>query len=74
MLVTRIVSIRYGRKLHDFIEMSKGSINHCFPFKMQWLEQNNYQQDPNVEPIAQEYLDEGYLFVAMKLATKLHLL
>ncbi|EDM79733.1 hypothetical protein PPSIR1_16765 [Plesiocystis pacifica SIR-1] len=34
---------------------------------MQWLEDNGYQQDPNAEPILAEYLEEGHLFVAIKL-------
>lgn len=34
---------------------------------MTWLGENGYQQDPNAEPIFQEYLDEGFLFVALKL-------
>ena len=36
---------------------------------MQWLGDNGYQQDPAAEPILGEYLDEGFLFVAMKLKT-----
>lgn len=32
-----------------------------------WLDQNGYQQDPQSEPILQEYLDEGFLFAAFKL-------
>ncbi|MCA9701040.1 MAG: DUF2330 domain-containing protein, partial [Myxococcales bacterium] len=35
---------------------------------MQWLADNGYQQDPAAEPILAEYLAEGYLFVALKLA------
>jgi hypothetical protein len=35
---------------------------------MTWLGENGYQQDPNAEPIFQEYLDEGFLFVALKLS------
>lgn len=34
---------------------------------MDWLGDNGYQQDPNAEPILGEYLEEGFLFVAMKL-------
>jgi hypothetical protein len=34
---------------------------------MQWLADNDYQQDPAAEPILQEYLDEGYLFAAFRL-------
>jgi hypothetical protein len=34
---------------------------------MQWLGDNNYQQDPAAAPIFQQYLDEGHLFVAFKL-------
>ncbi len=32
-----------------------------------WLDANGYAQDPNADPILQEYLDEGYLFAAFKL-------
>ncbi|MFO7564816.1 MAG: DUF2330 domain-containing protein [Enhygromyxa sp.] len=35
---------------------------------MQWLGDNGYQQDPNAAPILDQYLQEGYLFVALKLA------
>ncbi|MCY1007615.1 DUF2330 domain-containing protein [Nannocystis pusilla] len=35
---------------------------------MQWLGDNGYQQDPNAEPILQEYLDEGNSVVAFKLS------
>jgi len=34
---------------------------------MTWLGENGYTQDPNAEPILQEYLDEGHLFAAFKL-------
>jgi MYXO-CTERM domain-containing protein len=34
---------------------------------MTWLGDNGYNQDPNAEPILQEYLDESYLFAAFKL-------
>ncbi|HLT38649.1 MAG TPA: DUF2330 domain-containing protein [Enhygromyxa sp.] len=34
---------------------------------MQWLGENGYQQDPNAEPILAEYLEENFLFVALKL-------
>ncbi|WP_181198092.1 DUF2330 domain-containing protein [Enhygromyxa salina] len=33
-----------------------------------FLDANNYAQDPDAEPILQEYLDEGFLFAAVKLA------
>jgi hypothetical protein len=32
-----------------------------------WLEQNGYAQDDDAPPILQEYLDEGFVFVAVKL-------
>jgi MYXO-CTERM domain-containing protein len=35
---------------------------------MQWLGDNGYQQDPAAMPVLGEYLGEGYLFVALKLA------
>jgi MYXO-CTERM domain-containing protein len=34
---------------------------------MTWLGDNGYQQDPASEPILGEYLNEGFLFVALKL-------
>ncbi|MEZ4427424.1 MAG: DUF2330 domain-containing protein [Nannocystaceae bacterium] len=34
---------------------------------MQWLGDNGYQQDPDAAPILQEYIDEGHVFVAVKL-------
>ena len=34
---------------------------------MQWLGDNGYQQDPDAKPILQEYIDEGHVFVAVKL-------
>ncbi|MFO7563024.1 MAG: DUF2330 domain-containing protein [Enhygromyxa sp.] len=35
---------------------------------LEFLDQNDYAQDPAAEPILQEYLDEGFLFAAVKLA------
>ena len=32
-----------------------------------WLDANGYAQDPNADPILEEYLQEGYLFAAFKL-------
>ncbi|MGH1343891.1 MAG: DUF2330 domain-containing protein [Nannocystales bacterium] len=32
-----------------------------------WLDTNGYQQDPNADPILEEYLSEGYIFAAFKL-------
>jgi MYXO-CTERM domain-containing protein len=32
-----------------------------------WLELNDYQQDPDALPILQEYIDEGFIFGAVKL-------
>jgi MYXO-CTERM domain-containing protein len=37
---------------------------------MQWLADNNYQQDPNAEPILAEYLEEEFMFVALKLGVE----
>jgi MYXO-CTERM domain-containing protein len=34
---------------------------------MDWLGDNGYQQDPAAEPILGDYLDDDYLFVAVKL-------
>jgi MYXO-CTERM domain-containing protein len=34
-----------------------------------WLDENGYQQDPESEPILQEYLDENFLFGAVKLTS-----
>ncbi len=33
-----------------------------------WLDANGYAQDPNADPILEEYLGEGYIFAAFKLA------
>jgi MYXO-CTERM domain-containing protein len=35
---------------------------------LEFLDQNDYAQDPAAEPILQEYLDEGFLFAAVKLS------
>jgi hypothetical protein len=35
---------------------------------MTWLGDNGYQQDPKAAPILEQYLKEGHLFVAFKLA------
>jgi hypothetical protein len=32
-----------------------------------WLDESGYQQDPDAPPILQEYLEEGFVFVAFKL-------
>src|SRR5690606_12963192 len=37
---------------------------------MQWLGDNGYQQDPAAEPIIAQYLEENFLFVAMKLSQR----
>ncbi|MEZ4451138.1 MAG: DUF2330 domain-containing protein [Nannocystaceae bacterium] len=34
---------------------------------MEWLGQAGYYQDPDAAPILQEYIDDGYLFAALKL-------
>ncbi len=34
---------------------------------IEWLDENNYQQDDDAPPILAEYLEEGFLFVAVKL-------
>ncbi len=34
---------------------------------MQWLADNDYEQDPDAAPIFQEYIDESFLFAAFKL-------
>jgi MYXO-CTERM domain-containing protein len=36
---------------------------------IQWLDDNGYQQDPDAEPILQEYLNENFLFGAVKLTS-----
>jgi MYXO-CTERM domain-containing protein len=36
---------------------------------IEFLNQNDYAQDPEAEPILQEYLDEGFLFAAVKLTS-----
>lgn len=35
---------------------------------IEFLDQNDYAQNPEAEPILQEYLDEGFLFAAVKLS------
>ncbi|HLT36659.1 MAG TPA: DUF2330 domain-containing protein [Enhygromyxa sp.] len=35
---------------------------------IEFLDQNGYAQDPEAAPILQEYLDEGFLFAAVKLS------
>ena len=37
---------------------------------MTWLGDNGYQQDPNAEPILAQYLEEDFLFVALKLGVQ----
>ncbi|PRQ03064.1 hypothetical protein ENSA5_18350 [Enhygromyxa salina] len=37
---------------------------------MTWLGDHGYQQDPNAEPILASYLEEEYLFVALKLGVE----
>ena len=37
---------------------------------MQWLADNGYQQDPAAEPILAEYLEEEFLFVALRLGVE----
>ncbi len=37
---------------------------------MTWLGENGYQQDPAAEPILAEYLEEEFLFVALKLGVE----
>jgi MYXO-CTERM domain-containing protein len=37
---------------------------------MQWLADNGYQQDPAAEPLLAQYLEEEFLFVAMKLSNR----
>ena len=34
-----------------------------------WLDDNGYQQDPDAEPILQEYVDENHVFGAVKLTS-----
>lgn len=47
----------------DIAVLSGGTIEEV----MQWLADNGYQQDPAAQPILGEYLDEGFMFAAMKL-------
>ena len=37
---------------------------------MQWLGDNGYQQDPTAEPILASYLEQDFLFVALKLGVQ----
>ncbi len=36
---------------------------------MQWLGDNGYQQDPAAEPILAQYIEDDFMFVALKLST-----
>ncbi|MBL4686776.1 MAG: DUF2330 domain-containing protein [Nannocystaceae bacterium] len=49
----------------DVVALSGGTAEEV----MQWLNTNNYQQDPNAEPIFEEYLAEDYIFLAFRLTT-----
>ncbi|MFV8753287.1 DUF2330 domain-containing protein [Nannocystaceae bacterium ST9] len=48
----------------DVIVLQGGTAAEVIDF----LTANDYAQDPEAEPILQEYLDEGFLFAAVKLA------
>ncbi len=48
----------------DVVVLQGGSAAEVIDF----LTANDYAQDPEAEPILQEYLDEGFLFAAVKLA------
>ena len=47
----------------DVVVLQGGTASEVLSF----LETNGYEQDPEAEPILQEYLDEGFLFAAVKL-------
>jgi hypothetical protein len=49
----------------DVVVLQGGTV----PGIMQFLAQNGYEQDLAAAPILQEYLDEGFLFAAVKLTT-----
>nr|AYM52711.1 hypothetical protein [Pseudenhygromyxa salsuginis] len=51
---------------YDIVVLDGGTVEGV----MQWLGDNGYQQDPASEPILGKYLEEGYLFVAMKLTNQ----
>jgi hypothetical protein len=48
----------------DIVVLSGGTVDEVIT----WLEDNGYQQDPAAEPILAEYLAEGWMFAAIKLA------
>lgn len=49
----------------DVVALSGGTSEEL----IQWLIDNDYQQDPAAEPIFEEYLAEDYVFLAFKLTT-----
>ena len=50
----------------DIAVLSGGTVEGV----MMWLAENNYQQDPNAEPILAQYLEEEFLFVALRLGVE----
>ncbi|WP_052546958.1 DUF2330 domain-containing protein [Enhygromyxa salina] len=50
----------------DYAVLEGGTVESV----MTWLGDNGYQQDPNAEPILATYLEEEFLFVALKLGVE----
>ena len=50
----------------DYAVLEGGTVESV----MQWLGDNGYQQDPNAEPILASYLEDEFLFVALKLGVE----
>jgi len=47
----------------EYVVLEGGSVDGV----VQWLDENGFQQDDDAPPILQQYIDEGFLFVAFKL-------
>lgn len=48
---------------YEYVVLEGGSLNGI----VRWLDENGFAQDEDAPPILQEYIDEGFLFVAFKL-------
>lgn len=47
----------------EYVVLEGGSVDGV----VTWLDDNGYVQDPDAPPILSEYLDEGFMFLALKL-------
>ena len=48
---------------YEYVVLEGGSVNGI----VNWLDENGFAQDEDAPPILQEYIDDGFLFVAFKL-------